>query len=545
MLEEMRGTVVNGQFGFDAVGLGDVTDDGKLDYLVGASPIGKAYLYAGSISRSEPFVMNAGLTGAWGDAGVTGQGFLLEVVTDANLLVGGWYTFARTATGASNEQRWLTYVGTYTGDTAETKLMLTQGGQFLQAGGDQTLEVGTLRFQFRDCGHANVQYEVFANAISGQGAANQGNKLTGNIELTRVTPATLCQSLQTSNAGMARLAKDLQRILDQSVSSNNIVGAQASVRIPGWPVWNGVSGTEDRVIPMRSDRMIGTGSITKMLTTAAALRLVDQGRLSLDAHLRDWFPDQANVDASITVRQAMQQISGIADYTISPALQQAVLADLNRVWTPDELRREIGPPLFAPGTGWQASNSNSLLLGRIVEIETGQTLANFMQDQLFADIPEIALVGFGTPSSALATQWGFRNGQLYNYSASFFYPSIFTYRREVQASARSLAAMGERYFLGGLFSPGLMDQILQIIPDDGGVQGQTGGGLGIRRYNFLNRTLYGHSGGTGNSSAFLLFDPATGIIVALSLNQEGTSHQNSHFETAPTLMSAAIRAVSE
>ena len=82
--------------------------------------------------------------------------------------------------------------------------------------------------------------------------------------------------------------------------------------------------------------------------------------------------------------------------------------------------------------------------------------------------------------------------------------------------------------------------MLTIVPDDGGIPGQTGGGLGIRRYNYLGRTLYGHSGGTPNSSALVLYDPVTGIVAGVSMNQDGGSHGQSHFRTAPALLQAAL-----
>jgi CubicO group peptidase (beta-lactamase class C family) len=84
--------------------------------------------------------------------------------------------------------------------------------------------------------------------------------------------------------------------------------------------------------------------------------------------------------------------------------------------------------------------------------------------------------------------------------------------------------------------------MLKIVPSDGKVQGETGGGLGIRQYGPLKplaRATLGHSGATGNNRALLLFDPATGIVAAVTINQ-GSGHGESHFVVAPVLLQAAI-----
>jgi hypothetical protein len=50
--------------------------------------------------------------------------------------------------------------------------------------------------------------------------------------------------------------------------------------------------------------------------------------------------------------------------------------------------------------------------------------------------------------------------------------------------------------------------------------------------------MYGNSGATSNSSAMYLYDPQTKVIVAMSTNQEGGMHGNSHFRTVPALVKA-------
>lgn len=330
-------------------------------------------------------------------------------------------------------------------------------------------------------------------------------------------------------------------ILEDSSRANGVHGSQAAVLIPGQPAWLGVFGRNGVTDPMRPELLIGTGSISKLYAVVAALRLVDRGILSLDDTLGRWFPATPNVSPSIRLKLVMEQTSGLADYMSAPDYFATVIADPSRYWQPEEFLPFIGPPLFAPGGGWNASNTNSLLLGLIVSRETGKSLGSFMRDELWPGRTQSWLAGDGPAAGTLATQWASdAHGVLYDYSARYFGPALFTSRHEVQASAGDVADFARRLLAGDLLTPATKAAMLTFVPDDGRIPGQTGGGLGIRRYNYLGRTLYGHSGATPNSTALVLYDPGTKIVAAVSVNQGGSSHGNSHFRTTPALLQAAL-----
>ena len=67
-------------------------------------------------------------------------------------------------------------------------------------------------------------------------------------------------------------------------------------------------------------------------------------------------------------------------------------------------------------------------------------------------------------------------------------------------------------------------------------------GLGVRKYNYLGRTQWGHSGSQGAGSGFLVWDEASGITIALLYNQSGSSHLSSHFRLLPSLLQIALDA---
>jgi len=255
----------------------------------------------------------------------------------------------------------------------------------------------------------------------------------------------------------------LTKTLADSSGANGVYGSQAAVLIPGRAAWKGSWGKNGSNDPMRPDLMIGTGSISKLYAVVAALRLVDRGVIALDDTLGRWFPNTPNVNPTIPLKQVMQQTSGLADYQSAANYFGIIMADPNRYWAPEELRALVGPPLFSPGTGWNASNTNSLLLGMIVVRETGMSLGAFMDEELWPGRSQSWLAGDGTAPGPLATQWGSNaQGALFDYSALYFGPALFSSRHEVQASAGDIADFAQRLLGGTLLTPSTRAAMLTL-----------------------------------------------------------------------------------
>ncbi|MEU1150979.1 serine hydrolase domain-containing protein [Streptomyces sp. NPDC005863] len=123
------------------------------------------------------------------------------------------------------------------------------------------------------------------------------------------------------------------------------------------------------------------GSTTKTLTASVVLRLVGEGRLSLDDTVERWLPGVVRGNGwdgeRITVRQLLRHTSGITDPPPPPALKSAegYRAERFRTYRPRQMvemgLRESRP---APGVpGWAYSNTNYVLAAMIVEKVTGHS----------------------------------------------------------------------------------------------------------------------------------------------------------------------------
>jgi len=165
-------------------------------------------------------------------------------------------------------------------------------------------------------------------------------------------------------------------------------GAIATVIVPGRGRWVGTVGYADveRRRPLRPEMQSHIGSVSKTFTAMLVLQQVAAGRLRLDDRLDRWYPEIPKSD-EITVAMLLNMSSGIGDYLNTNVLGYAeeLLADPKRQYDPDALiaRGAALPREFdVPGTGFAYSNTNTVLLGRILEKATGRSYASLLRKHL-------------------------------------------------------------------------------------------------------------------------------------------------------------------
>lgn len=114
-------------------------------------------------------------------------------------------------------------------------------------------------------------------------------------------------------------------------------------------------------------------SITKQFTAAAIMKLVDQGKVSLDDPLTKYLPDYPGPGGKATVRQLLNHTSGIMPYTQIP--EWAAKADSGASMTTQGLIDVFKdkPMQFQPGEKYEYNNSGYVLLGAILEKVTGKS----------------------------------------------------------------------------------------------------------------------------------------------------------------------------
>jgi len=206
----------------------------------------------------------------------------------------------------------------------------------------------------------------------------------GRVLAAGLTAAALCNSPALADAGMAGR---LDAVIDRWISSERIAGLTAIVARDGEVIYRLNAGFADREAgrPITDDTIFRLASMTKALTSATALALVEEGRLSLEDRVSQWLPyfTPALPDGrvpEITLRQLMTHTSGLSypffEPDADPAIYGGMPAGLERSQgtLEDAMRAIANVPLFyEPGTEWRYSVSTDLL-GAVIEAASGMTL---------------------------------------------------------------------------------------------------------------------------------------------------------------------------
>jgi CubicO group peptidase (beta-lactamase class C family) len=132
--------------------------------------------------------------------------------------------------------------------------------------------------------------------------------------------------------------------------------------------------------PADGETMFRIGSVTKQFTAALILRLVEQGKLTLDDPIDRFveFPLQGKV---VTIRHLLNHTSGIPSYTgLGRVWQKTVALEISHN---DLLALVAGKPFeFEPGKGFEYNNTGYYLLGMVLEKLHGKPYAQIVQDEL-------------------------------------------------------------------------------------------------------------------------------------------------------------------
>lgn len=345
----------------------------------------------------------------------------------------------------------------------------------------------------------------------------------------------------------ADLARELQWTFEDSCAANAVFGGSAAVFIPGIGTWQGVVGRSDAQTVLRPNMMFYPGSILKTIASAVLLALADDGTVTLDDTLGQWVAPFANpnIPMGATLRQLLQNTSGAYSYTDHPELGDSLFADPARVWDPRELMEKfVLAPEFAPGTSWKSSNTGYVLASLVAEAATGMTMAELLRSRVYdpMGMVEASVAGFEAAPAPVAATWrGPAGGPLVSSSDLMTTAAHTILWPQTVLGSRALLTFGQALF-GGFLSAATRTQLLTSVPDDGSIPNQVGAGLGVRQYDFLGRTQWGHSGTQGAGSGFLVWDETSGVVIALLYNQNATSHYSSHFRLVPRLLQIALTA---
>lgn len=170
---------------------------------------------------------------------------------------------------------------------------------------------------------------------------------------------------------------DVQQALDAMVEAG-APGVLARID-DGQGTWVGRSGVANlrTKAPMPRNGRFRIASLTKSLVSTVIMQLAEEDQLGLDRPVGTWLPDVTPRADKITVRQLLNQTSGMNDYINNPEFKDPTVYG-KRTYSPEQLvqyANDLGP-VAQPGEKFSYSNAGYIVLGMLVEKVTGHSLGD-------------------------------------------------------------------------------------------------------------------------------------------------------------------------
>jgi CubicO group peptidase (beta-lactamase class C family) len=345
-------------------------------------------------------------------------------------------------------------------------------------------------------------------------------KIVLSVTAVVIILATACQDAKKPNTGTSKLTAYADALFQASIDSAQIAGAAILVHQNGKTILKKSYGYASLELetPMPSDGIFDIGSVTKQFTAAAILKLVEDGKLSLD----DDFTKYLEVDTKgrkITIAQLLDHTSGME-------------TDISEEAKPWEKANIVGPPhsewtkliqpkgfMFEPGEAMIYNNNAYAYLGLIIEKISEQSYEEFLKATFFEPLG-MSSTSYGSNTEVIKNKV---NG--YNYSPKGLKQINFlNYNWPYSAGALSSSTDDLLIWLTALHQGKLLSNTLyqsMITP----IQLKDGSKLnyakGLVNYSDFEKSRISHGGAIEGFSANTRYYPEEDLYIICLLNTIG------------------------
>lgn len=259
-------------------------------------------------------------------------------------------------------------------------------------------------------------------------------------------------------------------------------------------------------IPSTTETFYRIGSVTKMFTTVLVFQLVEKGWLTLDDHLKKFFPEIPNAEL-ITVRNLLNHSSGLTNYTDKPDYEHWKYRKKSKKELLEIIiKSESG---FIPGEKHEYSNTNFLLLSFLLEKISGKSYQELLKENIFLKINldktyyEEAADTLRKESKSYKYFDGKWNQQHEDVAENHLGAGV------IVSTPSDLVKFIDALFSYKLIEKNSLNKMTSFDREYG---------LGIFKFQFGSSSAYGHEGRINEYYTTLIYFPKNGISIAYCTN---------------------------
>ncbi|MFI9742133.1 serine hydrolase domain-containing protein [Streptomyces sp. NPDC052494] len=314
------------------------------------------------------------------------------------------------------------------------------------------------------------------------------------------------------------VAAELDKAIQDVMKDAGVPGVIVGLSAPGKGLYLRSFGEADTATgaPMSPGLYMRIGSETKTFTVTAMLELVDEGKVGLDDPISDYVAGVPNGD-KITLRHLAGMRSGLFNYTGDEDFYKALTSDPHRTFTPQQvLDYSFKHPVeFQPGAEVQYSNTNTVLLGLVVEKAGGMPLDEYIQK----NVVEPA----GLRHTTFPTDAAFPRPHAHGYTeqtasgeiedATDWNPSWGWAAGAMISNLQDMRSWAKTVATGTLLTPETQAERLQVDP-----AGNTGDGYGLGIFNVQG--WIGHNGSLPGYQSLTIYLPEADATLVVLMNTD-------------------------
>jgi D-alanyl-D-alanine carboxypeptidase len=321
--------------------------------------------------------------------------------------------------------------------------------------------------------------------------------------------------IATSAAAAASTPADVQRGLEQLVDApSGPPGAIATMYRKGklTVLRAGRADVKRKGPPTATDHM-RIASVAKAFSGAVALNLVRAGKLGLDDTISQRLGGMPSAWGLVTVRQMLNHTSGLPDYTQSKGFAKQAEKDPHGFVSPQKIIGWVSadPLEFAPGSHYEYSNTDNIVIGLIAEAVTGEPYGQSLKRIVFgpAKLSQTSFPIKVALPKPFIHGYLVSPGEMPEDASTLLSPSGAWASGAIVSTPKDLNTFIRSYLGLKFFDRDQQVEQMRFVP--GGESsppgpGKNSAGLALFRYKTKCGTVYGH---TGNFPGYVQWAAAT------------------------------------